>query len=141
MRVVADTNIVVSGLLWRGNPRLVLEAARIGGIDLYTSVVLLEELEDVLARERFAIRLRAAGVRAHELVVGYGVLAKLVEPAEIEPVVHADPDDDAVIACAVSSRSEIVVSGDTHLLDLKRYKNISIVTASDLITKISEGVK
>ncbi len=62
MRVVADTNIVVSGLLWRGNPRLILDAARDGGIDLYTSGALLDELEEVLVREKFSGRLRAAGV-------------------------------------------------------------------------------
>jgi len=48
MRVVADTNIVVSGLLWKGNPRRLLDAARDGTIDLFTSAVLLTELEDVL---------------------------------------------------------------------------------------------
>jgi len=116
MRVVADTNVVVSGLLWRGNPRLVLEAARDGRIDLHTSGVLLDELEDVLRREKFAVRLQAAGVGAHELVLGYGALAKVIEPAMIEPVVHADPDDDAVIACALSSQSKIIVSGDNHLI-------------------------
>jgi putative PIN family toxin of toxin-antitoxin system len=140
MRVVADTNIVVSGLLWHGNPRAILEAARDGVVDLYTSGVLLEELEDVLKRDRFAARLRAAGVDAHALVLGYGALAKLVEPAEIAPVVHADPDDDAVIACAISSRSEIIVSGDSHLLDLKRYEKIRIVTAAQLIAEISQVV-
>jgi putative PIN family toxin of toxin-antitoxin system len=135
MRVVADTNIVVSGLLWRGNPRLVLEAARAGLIDLYTSGLLLEELEDVLSRERFAVRLQAAGVLAHELVLGYGALAKVIESAPIQPVVHADPDDDAVIACAISSQSEIIVSGDSHLLDLEEYESIRIVTAAELITE------
>ena len=50
MRVVADTNIVVSGFLWHGNPRLVLEAARDGFISLFTSGALLDELEDVLSR-------------------------------------------------------------------------------------------
>lgn len=139
MRVVADTNIVVSGFLWRGNPRLVLEAARDGLIELYTSGVLLDELEDVLSREKFAARLQAAGVGAHELVLGDGALAKVIEPAPLEPVVHADPDDDAVVACAISSLSEVIVSGDSHLLDLKRHENIRIVTAAALITEISAG--
>jgi putative PIN family toxin of toxin-antitoxin system len=131
MRVVADTNITVSGLLWRGNPRLVMEAARDGLISLYTSGVLLDESEEVLIREKFAARLLAAGVRAHELVLGYGALAQVIEPGKIEPVVHADPDDDAVIACAISSQSEIIVSGDSHLLQLKRYENTRIVTAAE----------
>jgi putative PIN family toxin of toxin-antitoxin system len=137
MRVVADTNIVVSGLLWRGNPRLVLEAARDGLISLYTSGVLLDELEEVLIRDKFVVRLLTAGVRAHELVLGYGALAKVIEPGKIAPVVHADPDDDAVIACAISSQSEIIVSGDSHLLKLKQYMNIHIVTAAELITEVS----
>ena len=51
-RTVPDTNIVISGLLWRGNPRRVLDAARDGIIELYTSPVLLEELEDVLSRKK-----------------------------------------------------------------------------------------
>jgi putative PIN family toxin of toxin-antitoxin system len=137
MRVVADTNIVVSGLLWRGNPRLVLEAARDGLVSLHTSGVLLDELEEVLRREKFAVRLLRAGVRAHELVLGYGALAKVIEPGKIASVVHADPDDDAVIACAISSQSEIIVSGDSHLLELKEYYDIRIITALELIAEIS----
>ncbi len=70
MRVVADTNVVVSGLLWKGNPRRVLDAARDGKIDLFTSAVLLTELEDVLNREKFAQRLALVGVTPHELVFG-----------------------------------------------------------------------
>jgi putative PIN family toxin of toxin-antitoxin system len=137
MKVVADTNIVVSGLLWRGNPRLVLEAARDGRIDLFTSGALLDELDDVLLRERFSGQLRAAGVEAHELVLGYGALAQVIEPGKIDPVVHDDPDDDAVIACAVFSRSEIIVSGDSHLLKLKQHQNIRVVTAAEFIKEIS----
>jgi uncharacterized protein len=66
-RAVPDTNIVVSGLLWRGNPRRVLDAARDRIIELYTSPVLLEELEDVLSREKFAERLAAANVTVQNL--------------------------------------------------------------------------
>jgi len=137
MRVVADTNIVVSGLLWRGNPRLVLDAARDNRITLYTSGALLNELEEVLDRKKFALRLRAARVEAHELVLGYGALAKVIEPEDIKPVVMADPDDDAVIACAISSQSHVIVSGDSHLLDLKHHQSIRMLTAAELITEIS----
>jgi len=63
MQVVADTNIVVSGLLWRGNPRQILDAARDGIIGLFTSAMLLEELEDVLSREKFAALLQGGGCR------------------------------------------------------------------------------
>lgn len=79
MRVVADTNIVVSGLLWRGNPRRPLDAARDGIIELFTSPPLLEELEDVLSRKKFATRREAANVTVSELVLGYAALATVIE--------------------------------------------------------------
>jgi predicted nucleic acid-binding protein len=50
------------------------------------------------------------------LVLGYAALASVIEPPEIEPVILADPDDDAVLACAVAAHSEVIVSGDTPLL-------------------------
>jgi uncharacterized protein len=137
MRVVADTNIVVSGLLWRGNPRRVLEAAREGTIDLFTSIILLAELEDVLSREKFASRFASVGITPHELVLGYAALSSVIEPAAIEPVILADPDDDAVLACAIAAHSEIIVSGDSHLLDLKQYQATRILTAAELIAEIS----
>lgn len=137
MRVVADTNIVVSGLLWRGNPRHVLDAARDGIIELFTSAVLLEELEDVLSREKFAPRLEAAKVTAHELVLGYAALATVVEAEPIEPVILADPDDDAVLACALAAQCEVITSGDSHLLNLKQHKEVRILTASELLIALS----
>ena len=136
MRVVADTNIVVSGLLWQGNPRRVLDAAREETIDLFTSAILLAELEDVLRRERFAGRLATAGVTPHDLVLGYAALSSVIEPDTIEPVIIADPDDNAVLACAVAAQSEIIISGDRHLLDLKHYQNIRILTAAMFVAEI-----
>ena len=136
MRVVADTNVVVSGLMWRGNPRRLLDVARAGRIELFTTAALLVELEDVLSREKFAGRFASAGVTPHDLVLGYAALASVIEPAEIEPVILADPDDDAVIACSVAARCEVIVSGDSHLLSLKRYQSIRIVTAAELMAKL-----
>jgi uncharacterized protein len=137
MRVVADTNIVVSGLLWRGNPRRVLDAARDGIIELCTSPVLLEELEDVLTRERFVKRLEAAAVTVRELVDGYAALAAVIDAEPIEPVILSDPDDDAVLGCALAAECEIIVSGDDDLLGLKRHKEVRILTATELLTELS----
>jgi putative PIN family toxin of toxin-antitoxin system len=137
MRVVADTNVVVSGLLWRGNPRRVLDAARDGIIELFTSVALLEELEDVLSRAKFAGRLEAAKVTARELILGYAALATVVEAPSIEPVILADPDDDAVLACALAAQCEVITSGDSHLLDLKQHKEVRVFTASELVSRLS----
>ena len=74
---------------------------------------------------------------SHELVLGYAALASVIQPANIEPVVLADPEDDAVLACAVSAQAEIIVSGDGHLLRLSQYRNMPILTAAELTMKVS----
>jgi len=102
VRVVADTNTVVSGLLWLGNPRQVLEAVRAGTLQLYTSAALLAEIEDVLQRSKFVHRLSVAGVASPTLVMGYAALAWLIEPAVIEPVIIADPDEYCFGLCCCS---------------------------------------
>jgi uncharacterized protein len=136
MRIVPDTNVVISGLLWRGNPRRVLDAARDGIIELFTSPVLLEELKDVLSREKFAKRLEAAGVTVQVLAEGFSALATVIDAAPIEPVIIRDPDDDAVLACAIAAEAEIIASGDDDLLSLKEHQSIRILTATELLTEL-----
>lgn len=136
-RTVPDTNIIISGLLWRGNPRRILDAARDGIIELFTSPLLLEELEDVLSREKFAARLTAAEVTVQDLVSGYSALATVIEAEAIEPVILVDPDDDAVLACALAADAEVIVSGDRDLLGLKKHKDVRILTATELLVELA----
>ena len=75
MNIVLDTNTVISGLFWRGAPRQILDLARSGAITLFTSPSLLAELSDVLAREKFSVRLEQADVSVEELLLGYASLA------------------------------------------------------------------
>lgn len=136
MRVTADTNVVVSGLFWRGNPRRVLDAARDGIIELYTTATLLKELEDVLKREKFEKRLSAATVTIRELVDGYASLTTVVDVLSVPTVVLRDPDDDEVIACAVAAECELIVSGDDDLLSLKQHQEIRILTSAELLIEL-----
>jgi uncharacterized protein len=76
-------------------------------------------------------------VTARDLVEGYSALATVIEAKSIEPIVHQDPDDDAVLACALESESEVVVSGDEHLLDMKQYREITILTVTEFLGRMS----
>jgi putative PIN family toxin of toxin-antitoxin system len=117
--------------------RRLLDAARDGIIELFTSPPLLEELEDVLSRKKLVTLLEAANVTVSELVLGYAALATLIEADAIEPVILADPDDDAVLACALAAQSEVITSGDNHLLDLKEHQAIRILSAAELLAELS----
>lgn len=136
VRIVADTIIVVLGFLWRGNPRRVLDAARLATIQLFTSPALIAELDEILQRDKFAERLLKAGVAARELVLGYASLATILHPTTVDPVILADPDDDEVLACAIAATADAIVSGDSHLLELRTYKDVETFTATQLLSKI-----
>lgn len=137
MRVVLDTNVVVSALVWGGTPFKLLQAATDGDIDLYTSPVLMTELRKVVARKHLASRL----VRQHtsiEAAIGlYGELAIRVSPLVTPRIVADDPDDDHVLAAAVAANAQLVVSGDKkHLLSIKSYQNILILAPADALVFI-----
>jgi putative PIN family toxin of toxin-antitoxin system len=136
MKVVLDTNTVISGLFWSGAPRQVLDLARDGLISLFTTPELLAELADVLGREKFEYRLTLAQVTADELVYGYAALAHTIRPAKIKPVIKNDPDDDKVLACAKAAKAEWIVSGDRHLLDLEKYENIPISSVNEMLAQV-----
>lgn len=136
MRVSADTNTVISGSLWHGNPRRILDAAHDGLIELFTCQQLLAELEDVLSRGKFAQRLALANRTVKDVVRNYSFVATIVEVENIEPIVIRDPDDDVVIACALSSQCDVIVSGDDDLLDLKEHRTVRILTATELLAEL-----
>ena len=106
MRIVLDTNVVLSALLWRGTPHHLL--ATIGqrsSIQLYSSTALLEELADVFTRPSATKRLALIGRSAREVLADYVEAIELVEPASVPRVVLGDVDDDQVIAAAVAARA------------------------------------
>ena len=128
MRLVLDTNTALSGLLWGGAPGRLIDAAVLGRIDLFSSMALLAELEDVLVREKFVKQLNKRSLRVRDLLDGYAALVQIVVPALITPTVIRDPADDQVLAAALAGQVDLIVSGDAHLLDLKNFQTIEIVT-------------
>lgn len=138
MRIVADTNVVLSGLLWQGPPRRLLDLARERKVSLCTSLTLVAELAEVIARDKFAERVRAAGLSVAELVQDYERLAEVITPEALPAPVSRDPDDDHVLACALAGKAELIVSGDKrHLLILGEYQGIPIRTASDAVSGLT----
>jgi uncharacterized protein len=137
VRVVADTNVVLSGLLWLGTPGLVLEAAANGRIALYTSPALVQELSETLQSPKLAARIRASGLTQDELLQRYLDVAVLIEPQSVPRVVPDDPDDDQVIAAAIAAQADLIVSGDKHLLDLESHCGIRIVLPAEAVRTIA----
>ena len=133
MRLVLDTNVVVSGLIWGGPPRRLLDMGRSGRVLLFSSAILLDELAEVLAREKFATLLAARGITPAFLMQRYGMLATLVSPVPVERTVPSDEDDDHVIATALGAQADAIATGDEDLLQLHPYRRIQILNPADLL--------
>jgi putative PIN family toxin of toxin-antitoxin system len=137
VRAVADTNTVVSAFLWGGAPAEVLTAARAQRLTLFTSAALIAELEDVLARAKFAARIAQVGSNIADLLAGYRALAQLVRTAAMAPV-SRDPDDDQVLACALAADAGLIVTRDQDLRTLDPFRTIRILPAREALALIAQ---
>lgn len=135
VRLVADTNIIVSGLLWQGAPSLLMRAAHQGRIYLVSSRPLLDEFEDVVRRRKFVKKRAELDLTPGEMLDAVHRAVELVEPATIQPICR-DPDDDLILATALAGDADLIVTGDDDLLALGRYGGIDIVTVAEALSRL-----
>jgi putative PIN family toxin of toxin-antitoxin system len=127
VRVVFDTNVIVSALLFGGYPERVFLAGLRGEIQLLTSRALLRELERVLT-EKFKLGMKLV----KDTLDLIETLAEIVETTSQLNVIEHPDDDNRVLECAVDGNADFIVTGDTkHILPLKEYKGIKILTPSE----------
>jgi uncharacterized protein len=106
----------------------VLALGRAGVIEICTSLPILEEIEGVLIR-----KFGWTAPRAHEAVRAIRDFARLVNPGEPVDVVADDEPDNRIVECAIAAGAEAIVTGDRHLLKLRRFRNIRVVTLREFL--------
>ncbi len=132
LRVVLNTNVLISAILFGGKPRQILEKAISGEIQLCISESVLEELKGVLRRPKFSYSPEAVQVILAELIN----ISDFTNPLKRLHVVSEDPEDDRILECAVEARADYIISGDIHLLKLGGYRNIKILNPSMFLAEI-----
>jgi putative PIN family toxin of toxin-antitoxin system len=138
LRIVLDTNVVLSALLSRGTPYRLLHIIRQReDIKLFSSEMLLEELADVLTRPGPARRLELVNAKARQMLADYVEAVDLVTPLATPRTVPDDPDDDHVIAAAIAAGADVIASGDRHLLGLGTHGDIRILRPADVLASIA----
>ncbi len=137
--VVLDTNVIVSAILSdRGPPARVLELWRREVIELVTCEEILEEVSRVLKTPRIAKLLKLPDHEIDQLVEflksgSRCVVCRFKSDIEIE-----DPDDRVFVECAVSARAQFIITGDQHLLKLREYNQIRIVSPGEFLDSVLE---
>ena len=128
MIVVLDTNILISSIFWRGNPYKVVLNVLKKKYSLCLSNEILDELE-----EKLRIKFKFPEDKIKEHIQILREYSKIIEPSVKVDVINEDPDDNRILECAVSCKADYIVSGDQHLLKLKEFKGIKIVTAKEFL--------
>ena len=127
-KVVLDTNIFVSSIYWKGPSHKVVSKALDGEIKVFTSIEILQELDKVLRRD--FDEPDDIVHRQISLIVDY---ATIITSSVKLAVVKKDPDDNKIVECAVSCNADYIITADKHLLELKEYAGIKIVTANEFL--------
>jgi uncharacterized protein len=132
VRVVIDTNVLVSALIDDGKSRkLVVEL-----LDKHTVILsrqMLAELADVLSRDKFKV----TGSQVDRFVSSLVRMSKIVPDNARFKVVLEDPDDDEVLNTAYAGRAEFIVTGDRHLLVLMKFKKTKILNVNQMLDRLS----
>lgn len=138
MKLVLDTNVLVSAFLWQGAPGHLLEMAGEKECQLFTSKVLVDELTEVLHRKKLVKQVQATGLTAAQMLRNYQRLVTMIATRRLAQQVSRDADDDAVLACALAAQADLIVSGGMDLLVLKQFHGIRIVTPAQAIKYLRE---
>ena len=132
MRIVLDTNVLISGIFFSGPPHQILKAWRRGQVQILISPAILEEYGKVanqLASQFKSIDI----VPLLELVTVY---SEMVLAKEMPLAISEDPSDQKFLECAVSGKADAIVSGDKHLVKMGRFQNIPIYRPRNFIERL-----
>ena len=122
MKIVIDTNVVISGTFFGGAPRRVIESVGKNGIHACATPEIIEEYEEIQGH-----------IRRDVLAPFIAGLELIAPKTKVE--VSRDPDDDKFIGCALDAKALYIVSGDKDLLDIGRYENVEMITAAEFCSR------
>lgn len=132
-RVVLDSNVIISGFLFGGPPARLLETIVNGTLHGFTSLPILDEVREVLQRSTFGL----SPEQAFRLVEELHGACVLVKPSRRIRAISQDPDDVMILECAWEADAELIVPGESHLLDLGCWENIRILSPSNAFSEIT----
>jgi len=129
IKVVADTNVIFSAMFWKGNESKILELAEEEKIRLLTSPALLDELRKVLTHKELGLDEKTVEENVQYVLS----TVRLVSPRRVVKVIHEDPSDNRILECALEGKARYIISGDKHLLRMKKFRGIRIVRAKEFL--------
>jgi len=128
MKAILDNNVFISGIFWKEVPHQIIKLAEGNRFEIATTIEILEELFGVLKREKFKPLFKEGETNLEEVSEKVLELVRIYIPKVKVDVIPGDPEDNKFLACAISCQASFIISGDEHLLRLKKFQGIPIVT-------------
>ena len=139
MKVVLDTNVLVSRFLVpNGKSARIVQHWETGSYQLLISEPILAECSHVLGRPRIRRKYSYTTEELEHYISSLRVQAAMIEPDIKLEAVQADPDDNAIIECAVAGSADYIISGDAHLQDLGNYRGIPILSPAVFLLMLTQ---
>lgn len=134
MRVVLDTNILISALGWKGNEYNLMKKCMKEEITLIISLDILEEFREVALRPKF----RFEKEEIEEFIDAMIRSGEVIQPTKKINIIKEDPSDNRILECAIEGKAKYIISGDNHLLKLEEFEDIKIIKSGEFL-EILEG--
>ena len=133
MRIVLDTNVLISAAFWYGSSNEIMEKIERNEIELILSKEIIEEFSRVLGYEEIQEKIKNKSLEMKRTVGRVVSLSKIVVPSTRATIVKDDPDDNKFIEAALEGKANYIITQDNHLLKIKKYKGIKIVSPSEFL--------
>ena len=131
IRIVVDTNVVISGLLFGGIPGKIIEAIKLNDTQLLITSDIFNEYLKVLSYPKFELTEDDINYLLYQVLLPHSEIVTDVTQEEV--IIHQDPSDDKFLLCASEGQADYLISGDAHLTSLRKYQETVIVTPSAFI--------
>ena len=139
LKIVLDSNVFVSALINpRGKPAQILNYVFESKVRLFTSPSIIEELERVLSYPKLVKRHGLEKQELKKFVSDLLSILSLVEGKKAIEVIAEDPADNNYLSCVVDAKADFIVSGDIHLLNLREYEGIQIITPAQFLEMLEK---
>jgi uncharacterized protein len=127
-RIVLDTNVYISAVLTSGNPRTILDLVREKKLELFVSENILIEIERILS-----VKIKFDDSEVNDILESIRDISFLVSPIVRIAEIEKDKSDNRILECGVEANTDYIITGDNHLLSLKKYKGITILNPYDFL--------
>ena len=133
VKVAVDTNVLISALLFGGAPGKLVSLWQTNAIKPFASKEIVDEYLRVLTYPKFKLSEEEINYLLYQEILPF---FEIIDVQQGPQIIEKDPQDDKFISCALKARAGCLISGDKHLLALKSYQKIKILSPSDFLLKV-----